>query len=62
MIKAQADTEDDQNAQYLCAGIEPMYPGIFVKIEEDVHSKFINAKLTMQNDHCKIGVSGSETQ
>jgi len=44
MIKAQADTEDDQNAQYLCAGVEPMYPGIFVKIEEDIHSKFINAK------------------
>jgi tRNA(Ile)-lysidine synthase TilS/MesJ len=39
-----------------------MGPGSFIEVEENVHSKFINAKLTMQNDHCKIGVSGSKSR
>jgi hypothetical protein len=39
-----------------------MYPGAFVEVEEDVHSRVINAKLALQNDHCKIGVFSPETQ
>jgi hypothetical protein len=49
MVKTQADTEDDQNAKYLRAGVEPMYPRISIQVKEYVHIEFLIVKLTLQS-------------
>jgi hypothetical protein len=49
MIEAQADAEDDQNAHYLCAGVETMNPGASVQVKEYIHIELIIVKLALQN-------------
>jgi hypothetical protein len=49
MIEAQADAEDDQNAQYLCARVEVMNPSILIEVKKDIHIEFIIAKVALQN-------------
>ena len=49
MIEAQADAEDDQDAQYLCARVEAVYPCAFIEIQEDVHLCLLPPTLNLQH-------------
>jgi len=66
MVKTEADNEEYQRASHLGSRIEAMHPCIFVEIEEDVHNKFINAKLTLfcidNFEFCNLNVSLSTLQ
>jgi hypothetical protein len=54
MVKAQADDEEDQHTDDLSARVKVVYPGSFVKVEEDVHSKTFIAKCKMRNGKLTI--------
>jgi hypothetical protein len=49
MIKAETENEDDDHADDFGPRVETVNPGIFIKVEEEIHRKFINANLTMSN-------------
>jgi hypothetical protein len=57
MVKAQADDEEDQHTDDLSAWVKVVYPGSFVKVEEDVHSKPINAKMRDLMSNVKAQIS-----
>jgi hypothetical protein len=58
MIKTEAGDEQDDHANDFGPWVDTVKPGIFIKVEEDVHRKVVNANLTMQNEHYKIEFSG----
>ena len=54
MVETEAEDEDDQNTKDLRPWVETMYPGISIHVKEYVHTKFVNAKLALQNDQLSI--------
>jgi hypothetical protein len=45
MIKTEAETEEHDHADDFGSWVQTVNPGIFIKVEEDVHVETIIAKL-----------------